>query len=615
MLVGLGLWATPLRAGQLGRPAVDVSAMREAMAASRTDDSYPAAAAYAHYLRARLANHDGDQRRALDEYHLALASDASSAFLMTELSEQYARMSDLDHAERQLKTIVEKYPSYAPGQLLMGRVLFEAHKTTRARSHLARAMRLRPADPDAYLVMIQMSLDEGSIEDAVSMADRLGEALPGEPTGYRRLGLALAERGDSQNSERLLRLAVERDPGDLESWATLARIHDANGRPDAALGAWEKALDRDPENREVLLAIGRLSLRLERHADAKAYFDQLLSIGREPETAVKVAFSYMSVHRLAEAAAVLDQARSTSGEARLHFYSGLVHERNRSYGKAVAAFADVPTEAGELFLEAQLHHGMCLSAAGSHGEALSVFRKLSEDRTDLAGLDAAWARAYERAGRTKEAEALLLRAFASGHSSETVDAITAFYDRQGRLDDALSLYNTGLGRTPDDETLLFATAVVLDKRGDWKQSLARMKSVLALNPKNTAAMNFIGYTLAERGGDLHEAEQFVRRALEVKPDSAAFLDSMGWVMLKKGEVDRAIEFLEKAVTEAPDEPTLFEHLGDACVKSGKKPRAQEAWSRALRLLAENPDAGERVTQRVDIEKKLRLLAPASARRR
>ncbi|MBL8917427.1 MAG: tetratricopeptide repeat protein [Myxococcaceae bacterium] len=604
VLLGLDAWAGPPK-----RPAVDLQAMQEAMGApAESSIVYPSAASYSHFLRARLSHHEGDHRGAMDELRLALASDDGNPYLLTQLAEQYARTSELERAEAHLKRVLDRNPEYAPAQLLMGRVLYEAQKTTRARVHLARAIKLRPNDADAYLVLTQLWLDQGRVEEAVKVVEELGGAVPGEPIGYRRLGLALAERGDSARAEKLLTRAVERDPGDVDAWTTLARIYDASGRGPKALEAWGRAVERDPENREVLLSAGRLALRLEQHVEARAYFDQLLSLGRDPETVVKVAFSYLAMHRLAEAAAVLDAARRQhSGEPRLHFYAGLVHERVHAWARAVEAFDGVPRDGSELSFEARLHKAMCQSSLGQHKPALDAFAKLIEERPQLSGLPAGYGRALERAGKTKEAEALLLKAFESSRTPDLLDTLAGFYDRQGRPAEAVALLSKALAKSPKDEPLLFALAAAQERMGDWQRGIETMRQVVDLNPSNAAALNFIGYTLADRGGDLDEAEKLVGKALAVRPDSAAYLDSMGWVAFRKGQFDRAVELLERAVAESPDEPTLLEHLAEACARSNRKARAEAALKRAVQLLVENPDAADRPSQRAELEKRLRGL--------
>jgi tetratricopeptide (TPR) repeat protein len=451
-------------------------------------------------------------------------------------------------------------------------------------------------------------LDQGKVDDAVRVVENLGAAVPGEPIGYRRLGLALAERNDAR-AEKLLLRAVERDPGDVESWVALSKLHEVANRVPKALEALERALEQDPDNQDVLLAAGRLALRLEKPAEARAWFEQLLSLGSDPEVAVKVAFSYLSMRQLHAAADVLDKARAQGREPRLHFYAGLVHERRRAWQKALEAFDALPREVGDLYFEGRMHRAMCLSSLGQHKAALEAFHQVAADRPQLSGLTAAWARGLERAGQPKEAEAMLVKLVSQAPGTDAYEAVTSFYERQGRAVDGVALLTGEVARRPDDETLRFALAVALERKGDWRRAIDEMRAVVAGNPHHAAGLNFIAYTLADHGGDLDEAESLMKLALAERPDSPAFLDSMGWILFKKGDAAGALELLERAVSTSPDEPTLLEHLGEAAAKVGKRARAHEVFRRALELVVENPESAERLSQRADLERKLKMLTP------
>lgn len=173
----------------------------------------------------------------------------------------------------------------------------------------------------------------------------------------------------------------------------------------------------------------------------------------------------------------------------------------------------------------------------------------------------------------------------------------------------MSLLNGALTRAPKDEALLFALASVHEKKGEWGRAIEKIKVILEGDPKNSTALNFMGYTLAQNGGDLEEAERLVRRALELKPESPAFLDSLGWVLFKKGDADGGAELLERAVGAGPEDATLFEHLGEVSLKLGRKARAQECFGRSLELLQASPDDAERPGQKADLERRLKLLSP------
>src|SRR5262245_14973626 len=136
-----------LGAGPVSRPAVDTDAMREAMEASRLDDAdegYCPAAAYAHFLAARISHYEGDERAALGDLRQALATDEGDPYLITALAEQHARVGELTQAERLLRPLLVEQPRYYRGNLLMGRVLIETHKPLRAKTFLKRAASAKP---------------------------------------------------------------------------------------------------------------------------------------------------------------------------------------------------------------------------------------------------------------------------------------------------------------------------------------------------------------------------------------------------------------------------------------------------------------------------------------
>lgn len=593
---------------------VDREAMREAMDSAAHDDPAASSASYAHYLQSRLLHLEGNHRGAVDELRLALATDDGNPQLLTQLGEEYARLGDLVRAERELRRAVEKSPAYHPAHVLLGRVLMESGHLARARQHLRRAVALRPRDPEAYLVLSQLHLDAKAPDEAVKVVEALAHALPGEASGYRRLGLALAERGDTARAERLLTKAAERDPGDVEVWSTLARLHEEAGRAKEAEDALAHALEADPDSREVLLSAGRAALKGGSVTRARAYFDRLLSLSSSPELAVRVAFSYLSAHQSAAAEAVLDAARKDSpGEPRLAYYAGLVAERMRRFSTAATAFGEVPPDA-EVFPDARVRRARCLSLSGDHARALVLYRAAVKETPADLELRIAHARALERSGSPSKGEAVLREALGGEGAAMAYDALAGLLERQGHAKEALALLRDAVARSPKDQDLLFSLGAALERQGDVTGALARMRTVLLVAPDHAAAMNFIGYLLAQHGRDLDEAERLVRRALALRPDNAAFVDSLGWVYFQRGEARKAVELLERAVDLAPDEPAILEHLGDAYLKAARATDASVSWKRALEVLTLEPEAAEPAGQRTALERKLKALpSPAAGR--
>ncbi|AGC46376.1 hypothetical protein MYSTI_05089 [Myxococcus stipitatus DSM 14675] len=597
------------------RPRVDREAMREAMDAAASDEgAFSSSASYTQFLRARLSHHAGNHRAAVDSLRLALATNDGHPLLLTRLAEEYARLGDLDKAERELRRAVERAPAYYPAHVLLGRVLLESGRFTRARLHLRRAMALKPREPEAYLVLAQLYLETGSVAEAVRVVDSLARALPGEASGYRRLGLALAERGDILRAERLLKEAATRDPGDVEVLGTLAKLYEETGRPARSEETLARALEREPDSEEVLLAAGRSALKAGSLVRARAYLDRLLSLSHEPETAVRVAFIYLSGREPDAAVEVLAAARASNGqEPRLAYYSGLVREKMRRFADAAEDFAAVP-EGSDVFADARVRRARCLSLAGQHSPALSLLRAAFQAAPEDLEVRAQYARALERGGAPARAESLLKEGLSRGVSASLYDALAGTLHRQGRGGEAVALLSDAVTRTPRDQALLYVLGAACERHGDLAGAQARMRAVLAVEPDHASALNFLGYLLAQSGKDLDEAERLVLRALELRPDDGAFLDSLGWVYFRRGDYPRAVEALERAVSQAPDEPVILEHLGDAYQRASRGEEAAGVWRRALEVLALDPESAEPLGQRETLERKLKALSMGAAGR-
>jgi Flp pilus assembly protein TadD len=95
--------------------------------------------------------------------------------------------------------------------------------------------------------------------------------------------------------------------------------------------------------------------------------------------------------------------------------------------------------------------------------------------------------------------------------------------------------------------------------------------------------NFYGYLLAEKGESLDLAEKLVAKALEKEPDNGYFLDSLGWIRYKQGNVREALGILLSAVDKAGDDAVIWEHIGDAYTRLKERDRARQAFRKSLEL--------------------------------
>jgi len=131
----------------------------------------------------------------------------------------------------------------------------------------------------------------------------------------------------------------------------------------------------------------------------------------------------------------------------------------------------------------------------------------------------------------------------------------------------------------------FQHGVVAERSGDHDTAARHFLACLDLDPGHVQGLNYLGYMWAERGVNLAEAEEFIRRAVDREPDNPAYLDSLGWVLFQQGRYHEALVPLERAaqLSAAAPDPTIEEHLGDVLQKLGRRNEAVKAWERAAAL--------------------------------
>ncbi len=110
---------------------------------------------------------------------------------------------------------------------------------------------------------------------------------------------------------------------------------------------------------------------------------------------------------------------------------------------------------------------------------------------------------------------------------------------------------------------------------------------LQINPNDPFTLNYLGYWWADNGRNLEQAIKLIERAVQLRPKSGFFVDSLGWVHFKLGNFDLAVAFLEKATLLEPADPVITDHLGDAYWRVGRHVEARYKWTYALSITTED----------------------------
>lgn len=500
----------------------------------------------------------GDCRGAVDGYLAAGMTDRNPRVIERALQVSRA-CRNLPAASKSADRLFELDGENVEALRLVGLVALETWRLDLARKVYGALLSKPDVEPDRALADLLPELAEGDATHAAWLV--LREVIPRETvSGSTLAALArIACNADDLNAcLSLVQTARAKGAGsDARTIRMASAAFAAMGEEETALAEANLLVEGDPENHrfarvETLTALDRLD-------EAR---EELLAIERE-STPGNERVAAEADRRLA----LLALATGDEAEAERRFGARLAADR--SSGEALYYLAIIAERRGLPDLALQGHRQLITAGAGLPPRVRAAQLLLARgDREEaMTILDQAL-----RGGRIDAIEVEVVRSRALFDAGLTAEAFDA-------LDQALD-------RFPDHPNLLYQRAVLLDAGDRTTEAVKVFEMLLKMRPGDGNIQNALGYTLADRKRQLARAESLIREAVTQRPDSAAFIDSLGWVRFRRGDKKGAVPLLERA-WRLSREAEIGAHLGEALWAAGEKAKAREIWARALVIAPES----------------------------
>jgi tetratricopeptide (TPR) repeat protein len=132
-------------------------------------------------------------------------------------------------------------------------------------------------------------------------------------------------------------------------------------------------------------------------------------------------------------------------------------------------------------------------------------------------------------------------------------------------------------------------AMTYDQNEEWKKSDDLYTKLIAINNKDAQAYNNFAYSLVERGEDLEYALSLSKKAIEISPQTSAYLDTIGWIYYKLSNLEKAKDFISKAILYDDTSAVILEHYGDVLIALNEVNEALIFYRKALLIDQNNED--------------------------
>jgi len=581
--------------------------------------------------------------KAVEEYRLAIENDPNSDYLNAALAELYAKTGRIRDAvleaqdilkrdgnnieahrllgriylrslgdmqagtqsQEVLKLAIEQYeqlvkldPQSVEDHLLLGRLYRLNNELLKSENEFKTAVKIQPDSEEAVTTLAYLYNEEGDSAHALQVLNAIPESARTAKLysalgytyeqqkqyreaidAYRRStdldrdnldsvrGLAQNLMNDGQTEAALdqYKIIADSDPSDAQTYMRIAEINRRNGKFDQAMEALKKANSVVPDSLEVQYNIAVIDEAQGKYDDAITILTQLLqktdhadgqySVPEKNNRAVfieRLGTVYREANKPQVAVETFRKMLDLGDDNAIRGYQQIVDTyRDDRQWQAATEVAD---EAAKKFpddRDLQMVSASQQADMGNPDAAIAHVKSMLKGNADDRSIYIALAQMYSRVKNWKEAEE--------------------------DINKALDLAS----KPEDKDYAIFVQGSIYERQKKYDLAEESFRKVLADDPKNAMALNYLGYMLADRGTRVEEALGYIRRAVTLDPQNGAYLDSLGWAYYRLGNYDLAEENLRRASERIGNDPTVHQHLGELYQKTGRLKLATIHFERAL----------------------------------
>jgi putative PEP-CTERM system TPR-repeat lipoprotein len=450
-----------------------------------------------------------------------------------------------DAARESAQSVADKYPERAAAQNLLGAIEISLENFSDARAAFERGLEVEPGNIDSRRYIAALEAQDGNFDAAERSYLGIIEDEPDASWVFLALARLAALQEDHRKARSWLEKAREADPGAIRARLILARMMIDDGEFGDAEAVLSEILEKSTSNAEAYNLRGIIQLRRENIDQAIDNFQRASELDESKQ-------EYRQNLALAQRrSGDLDGAMRTLDEGPERYLadlrSGLAMAWLKFEGDDAETALEIAAELQNRFPDSPLPHAI-------EGEILA-----RQDNLSAAVI------AYRRAVDVLPYTSHAIRAFQIGN-------VLGMENAEAPLLKVLE------DRPLDNQTRMLLAGYFTDQ-DEFSKAISEYERVIANEPTNAVALNNLAYSYLEVGDE--RAEAIARRAHELLPQHPSVNDTLGWVLVQKGEVTEGEQLLRTAAELSDGDPEISYHLAVALIQSGEKAEAKLLLERIL----------------------------------
>ncbi len=528
---------------QIIQPATSIEPVME--------ENVDSSCSYFYFLWGSHAEYNQKFEEALEAYEKASICDPNAEYIAEKIPILLIQTGQLQEASSWLENYIKSRPHKTMQRFLLARLKIQADKADEATILYQQALEI---EPDNNNIKLRLGLLYSKQKKYTAAEEILQNILKTEENSYFAilyLARLYTQTGKLDLAENQYLQALDLNWSKELSYE-IAEFYNLRKQFGAALSLYQEIVKKDEKDERAALGLVQTLLFLEKGEMALEELSRILAFTNNPARINLIRSQILiNIGELDKAKEVLSNILKNTTLAQANYLLGVIYYEEKKLDKALALLRKIPATSSE-FRDAILLQVRILEEEDQSEQSIELLQKVLSAET------------------TREPLFYSL--------------LSSIFQRQERPKDALSTLAEAADYFKDDEQILYEYAILLEKYDHHTKAFSLMEKILILNPNHADALNFIGYTLADKNTKLELAHEYIQKASQLKPDSGYIKDSLGWIYYRLGQFNRARVELEIAIEMEPDDPFIYDHLGDTYRALKNKEKARYYYMKALEIL-------------------------------
>lgn len=509
------------------------------------------------FFKANDSSMRGDSHTASYLYKQLVELKPNDDFLKRKFAIELIRLGSYEEAKVVLIELLEKtkYEEETLG-LILGGVNTALNANDEAQSVYQKVLKRHPASEEACVFLAKSYTLEKKYKKAHGLLSKCAKGEKRPIFFYYRAKVFLKQE-DQKSARVYLKKALKADASYYQAAMALGLLEEENEKINNAIKIYKNFLKENPRNFAVLSRLVQVLFANEKFKEVLPYAETLSSLDQSDlNLRVRLGILYTDAKEFKKAIGVFKEILAAVPTSdKVLYYLGSLYQQTQDHEKALDSFSKI-SESSSLYVDSSM-------------QIAQILQSLVQADNEK------WSGQYKDflSDRGQKIEILKV---------EFQMMLATYFEGKKDYDRAIASVEKVRDQGEYTEGHDYYLASLYEKVNQFGKARGIVQDILAKNPENAHALNFLGYSLLETGEDLEKAYSLIRKAIELQPNDGYIRDSLGWYYYKTGQIEKALAEIQKAFELVKSDVVITKHLAIIYKEMKKYDKAKKYFVEALK---------------------------------